>query len=161
MSATAEMVTGASPAQDAVARFRRKQIAGFAVPAVILAYFVYLFFAFDIAGLVDRARMDNAKILVADSYSYKTHITHNNRNGGLSFAIEGENKGTYPDGMTPEFVTLVDEDWARIALKANEVAEIKGSTLLYTVPDYGTVKVTVKGREIVLDTPDGTVPDWI
>src|SRR6056297_2426430 len=150
MSATAEMVTGGNPAQDAVARFRRKQIAGFAVPAVILAYFVYLFFAFDIAGLVDRARMDNAKILVADSYSYKTHITHDNRNGGLSFAIEGENKGTYPDGMMPGFVTA-----------AGEVAEIEGSTLRYTLPDFGTVLVTVEGRDISVETPDGTIPDWI
>src|SRR6056297_4349944 len=161
MSATAEMVTGGNPAQDAVARFRRKQIAGFAVPAVILAYFVYLFFAFDIAGLVDRARMDNAKILVADSYSYKTHITHDNRNGGLSYAIEGENKGTYPEGMTPDFVTPMGEDAVRIALKAGESAEIEGSTLRYTVPDYGTITVTVDGRDIILETPDGQTPDWI
>ena len=50
--------------------FRRKQITGFAVPAVILAYLTYIFFAFDVGGLAERARMDNAATLVADSYSY-------------------------------------------------------------------------------------------
>ncbi len=161
MTATTENLPVADFKRDSVRLIARKRFIAFAAPTVILAYFVYLFFAFDIAGLVDRARMDNAAVLVADSYSYKTHITHDNRNGGLSFAIEGESKGTYPEGMTPEFVTLVEEDWARIALKAGEFAEIKGSTLLYTVPDYGTVEVTVEGREIVLDTPDGSLPDWI
>ena len=161
MTATTENMPVTDVKRDAVRFIARKRFLAFAAPTVILAYFVYLFFAFDIAGLVDRARMDNAAVLVADSYSYKTHVTHDNRNGGLSFAIEGENKGTYPKDMTPEFVTLVGEDRARIALKAGEFAEINGSTLLYTVPDYGTVKVTLEGREIILDTPDGTVPDWI
>nr|WP_306006415.1 phosphonate ABC transporter, permease protein PhnE [Aquicoccus porphyridii] len=147
--------------QTATALIARKRFIAFAAPAVILAYFIYLFFAFDIPGLVERARMDNARILVADSYSYKTHITHDNRNGGLSFAIEGENKGTYPEGMTPDFVTLTGEDSVDIALKAGESAQINGSTLRYIRPDYGTVAVTVEGRDIILDTPDGEVPDWI
>jgi phosphonate transport system permease protein len=161
MSATADMVTGGDRAGDAVARFRRKQIAGFAVPGVILAYLIYLFFAFDIAGLLERARMDNARILVADSYSYKTHVTHDNRNGGLSFAIEGEAKGTYPEGMVPEFVTPTGEDAVRITLDAGEMAEIEGSTLRYDRPGYGMVTVTVEGRDISLETPDGAIPDWI
>jgi phosphonate transport system permease protein len=161
MSAAADMMAGGDLRQAAVARFRRKQILAFAAPGVILAYFVYLFFAFDIAGLVDRARMDNARILVADSYSYKTHVTHDNRNGGLSFAIEGENKGTYPEGMLPGFVTATGEDAVRITLDAGELAEIEGSTLRYSLPDYGTVIVTVEGRDISVETPDGTIPDWI
>ena len=86
---------------QADALFTRKRLVNFGMPAVVLAYFVYVFFAFDIIGLADRARMDNAAILVSDAYSYKTHVTHDNRNGGLSFAVEGENKGTYPDGMVP------------------------------------------------------------
>jgi phosphonate transport system permease protein len=52
------------------------------VPAVILAYLIYIFFAFDMPGLAERARMDNAAILVADSYSYKTHVTRDNRSAG-------------------------------------------------------------------------------
>ncbi len=161
MTATADTMPVTDLKQAATALIARKRLVAFAAPAVILAYFVYLFFAFDIPGLVDRARMDNAAILVADSYSYKTHVTRDNRSGGLVFAIEGENKGTYPEGLAPEFVTRTGEEAVSIALKAGESAEIDGATLRYTRPDYGTVTVTVDGRDILLDTPDGQVPDWI
>lgn len=161
MTATTDFTQAVDLKQTATALIARKRMLAIATPTVLLAYLVYLFFAFDIAGLVDRARMDNAAILVADSYSYKTHITHDNRNGGLTYAIEGENKGTYPEGMVPDFATPTGEDAVRITLHAGEVAQIDGSTLLYSRPDYGTVTVTVEGRDIVLDTPDGTVPDWI
>jgi phosphonate transport system permease protein len=161
MTAIADMPQTESLHDTATRLIARKRLLAFAAPGVILAYFVYLFFAFDIPGLMDRARMDNAAILVADSYSYKTHVTHDNRNGGLGFAVEGEAKGTYPAGMVPEFVTMTRDDTAVIELKAGEAAEIEGSTLRYTVPDYGTVVVTLEGREILLETPDGEVPDWI
>ncbi len=146
---------------QADALFKRKRVVNFGMPAVVLAYFVYVFFAFDIIGLADRARMDNAAILVSDAYSYKTHVTHDNRNGGLTFAVEGENKGTYPDGMVPDFVTLTAGDRAEIALPRGHSAVIDGSTLVFTVPDYGDVTVTVDGRDIILDVPSDEAPDWI
>ncbi|WP_371038120.1 phosphonate ABC transporter, permease protein PhnE [Rhodosalinus sp. FB01] len=141
--------------------FARKRRIAFGLPAAILIYFVYIFFAFDLPGLAERARMDNARVLIADSYSYKTHVTHDNRNGGLSFAVEGENKGTYPPGMVPDFVTLTGEDRAEIALPHDHSAVIDGSTLVFSVPGYGDVTVTVDGRDIVLDLPSDEVPDWI
>jgi len=161
MTAIADIPALSRQKDAATALLARKRLAAFAAPVVILAYFVYLFFAFDIPDLLERARMDNAAVLVADSYSHKTHITHDNRTGGLSIAIEGENKGTYPEGMTPDFVTLTGESTARVVLTAGENAEIDGPTLRYTVPGYGTVTATVEGREILLETPDGAVPDWI
>lgn len=141
--------------------FDRKRWISFGVPALILAYFVYVFFAFDVAGLAGRARLDNAAVLVADSYSYKTHITHDNRIGGITVAIEGERKGTYPAGESPDFVTLDGKNAATIKLHDGQSAVIDGSTLLYTVPGYGEVLVKVEGREIVLETPTDAVPEWI
>jgi phosphonate transport system permease protein len=38
--------------------FARKRMFAIALPAVILAYFAYIFVAFDVAGLADRARLD-------------------------------------------------------------------------------------------------------
>ncbi|MGS4944025.1 phosphonate ABC transporter, permease protein PhnE [Meridianimarinicoccus sp. RP-17] len=159
--ATAEPAFAPDLKAEADALFARKRLVNFGVPAAILAYFVYVFFAFDIIGLAERARMDNAAILVSDAYSYKTHVTHDNRNGGLTFAVEGENKGTYPEGMVPDFVTMAGENRAEIALPRGHEAVIDGSTLVFTVPDYGDVTVTVDGRDIVLDVPGGTTPDWI
>jgi len=142
--------------------FRRKRLMAFAVPAVILAYFVYIFFSFDIPGLVERARLDNARILVADSYSYKTHVTRDNRMGGVTVAVEGENKGTWPEGRTPDWVTLETEDRTRVALKHGHEVLIDGNTMRYDVPGYGEIFAEVSRREgVSLDLPSDTVPDWI
>ena len=52
----------------------RKRMIAFTVPGVLLAYFVYIFFAFDIAGLVQRAQPANALTLAADTVSHKVHV---------------------------------------------------------------------------------------
>lgn len=144
-----------------LALFRRKRIFALSVPAVILAYFVYIFFAFDIPGLADRARMDNARILIADSYSYKTHVTRDNRNGGISMAIEGESKGAYPAGMTPDWVEMRGQDAVRVTLPRNHFAEIDGEIARFTIPDYGVITLTPTARGVDMDLPTSEVPDWI
>ena len=64
---------------QADAHFRRKRVVAFAVPAAIFVYFIYVFFAFDIPALAGKARRDNRGTLVSDAYSYKTHVTRDNR----------------------------------------------------------------------------------
>ena len=145
----------------ALALFRRKRLIAMAVPAVILAYFVYIFFAFDLPGLADRARMDNAKILVADSYSYKTHVTRDNRNGGISIAIEGEAKGAYAPGTAPDWVRLSGEDAAIITLPRDHRVEIAGDVTRVIVPGYGEIVLQPTARGVDMDLPTPDVPDWI
>ncbi len=147
---------------DASGFFRRKKLMAFTVPAVILVYFVYIFFAFDIPGLADRARMDNARILVADSYSYKTHVTRDNRSGTVTVAVEGENKGTWPQGTSPDWVTFESENRTRVQLKHGQEVLIDANTMRYDVPGYGLISAQVSHREgVVLELPTDTVPDWI
>ncbi|MEX0301167.1 MAG: phosphonate ABC transporter, permease protein PhnE, partial [Leisingera sp.] len=86
--------------------FLRKRLMNFALPAAVLAYLAYVFFAFDVPGLWEKASLENARTLVSDSYSYKTHVTRDNRSGDVSVAVEGERKGAYPDGMSPDWVDL-------------------------------------------------------
>jgi phosphonate transport system permease protein len=157
MTATAD----AMPGFDAAAHIRRKRIAALAVPAVILAYFIYIFFAFDIPGLAERARMDNARILVADSYSYKTHVTRDNRMGGVTIAIEGERKGTWPEGTGPDWVTREGEDRTLVALKHGQEVVIDGDVMRYDVPGYGLIETQVSRGGIALSLPQGETPDWI
>lgn len=146
--------------EAAVAAFGRKQRLAFALPAVVLAYLIYIFFAFNIPGLVASARTDNAAILLSDFWSYKTHVTRDNRSGEVSVAIEGENKGTYPPGRLPEWVSLQD-GVTRIDLGKGYEVVYEGSGARFTVPGYGVIKVEPDTRGIRLDLPDGEVPDWI
>jgi phosphonate transport system permease protein len=139
--------------------FRRKRLAAFGVPAVVLAYLVYIFIAFDVAGLADRARMDNARILMSDFWSFKTHVTQDNRNGEVVVAIEGENKGTYPPGMLPDWVTMAD-GVTTIDLGQGHVVVYDATGAHYTVPGYGTISAVSRGGKVVLDAPE-PLPDWI
>lgn len=143
------------------ALFAHKRLAAFGLPGLVLLYFVYAFFAFDIPGLLDRARMDNAAILVADSYSYKTHVTRDYRNGGITAAIEGEAKGRYPEGEWPDYVTITGENGAVLDLAGGHRITFDGNRTVFEVPGYGTIVTVLEGRDILLDLPTQEVPDWI
>ncbi|SPF77424.1 phosphonate ABC transporter, permease protein PhnE [Pseudoprimorskyibacter insulae] len=140
--------------------FRRKQLIGFAFPAVILTYLVYVFFAFDILGLAERARWDNGATLVRDTYSYKTHVTRDNRNGETSIAVEGERKGSYPDGMVPPWVAA-SGDTVTIDLKdGHRVTFLPNNGLRYEVPGFGVIEAAIVNRAVQTNLGD-TVPDWV
>lgn len=139
--------------------FARKRRIAFAVPGLILAYLVYIFFAFDVMGLADRARMDNARILMSDFWSYKTHVTRDNRTGEVEIAIEGENKGTCPDGMRPEWVT-VEGEATIIDLGEGHRVVYDAAGARYEHPEFGTIAVTRSAEGISVDAP-APLPDWI
>lgn len=95
--------TAAPPLQtQMLGIFARKRRMAFLVPGAILAYLVYIFFAFDIPGLAQRARLDNAAILMSDFWVHKTHVTRDNRTGEVTVSIDGENRATYPADKVPE-----------------------------------------------------------
>jgi phosphonate transport system permease protein len=144
----------------AEAMFRRKKIVALAVPAVILAYLAYVFVAFDVAGLAERARMDNARILVADSYSHKVHITRDNRDGAVSFAVEGEAKGRYPDGQRPAWVEETPEAVIVDLGGGHVVRFLPENALTYEVPGFGLIETQVVDGTVVTNLGDEP-PDWI
>lgn len=139
-------------------RLDRKRMISFAVPTLITLYFAYIFVAFDVAGLGDRVNVDNAKTLISDSYSYKTHVTRNNRNGDVQIAIEGERKGRYAQGASPDWVSLGDQ--SVIDLGRGHIVTF-GKQVTYDVPDYGLIVADPGPRGVHLELPKGDVPDFI
>ncbi|WP_405054042.1 phosphonate ABC transporter, permease protein PhnE [Tabrizicola sp.] len=141
------------------ATFARRRLFAFGVPGLILLYLTYTFFAFDIPGIAQRARMDNAIILTSDFWSYKTHVTRDNRSGDVVVAIEGENKGTYPDGMLPDWVTR-DGDVTRIDLGDGYLATYDAAGGRFVVPGYGTIDIRPENGALTLTAPQ-PLPKWI
>lgn len=149
-----------SPMADAILRrLARRRLAAFAIPAAILAYLVYAAVAFDIAGLAARARLDNAAILLSDFWSHKTHVTRDNRTGAVTVAIEGESKGTYPEGTLPDWVRI-DGNVTTIDLGRGHVVTYDDEGARYVIPGYGTVDIRSRGGKPVLTAPE-PLPDWI
>lgn len=145
---------------NAVDHFTRKKLLAFSVPAVILAYLIYVFFAFDIPGLAQRAKLENAVTLASDSWSYKTHVTRSHRGGGIDYAIEGERKGRYPDGTRPDWVSGPDElvsvdlgDGTFVTLLPDNRTEID-------IPDFGVIEAALINGIVETNLSD-TPPDWI
>ncbi|MCG3268765.1 phosphonate ABC transporter, permease protein PhnE [Yoonia sp. I 8.24] len=139
--------------------FQRKRLMGFTVPAVILIYFAYIFVVFDMSGLAERVSIENTRTLVSDAYSYKTHVTRDNRDGGVSIAIEGERKGRYAEGTAPEWVALGTE--TLVDLGDDHIVTFGETQVTYDIPGYGMI-VTEPGRTGVNATfPTDEIPEWI
>lgn len=139
--------------------FQRKRLMGFSIPAVMLAYLTYIFFAFDLPGLAERANMDNAVTLVSDSWSHKVHVTRDNRSGEISYAVEGERKGRYPEGARPAWVT--GDEVITIDLGGDHVVRyLSDNRTEIEIPDFPLIEVQAEGRALTTNLPDD-LPDWI
>jgi phosphonate transport system permease protein len=139
--------------------FRRKRWIAFAIPAVIAVYFAYIFVAFDVAGLAQRAKLDNAVTLASDSWSYKVHVSRSNATGVIDYAVEGERKGRYPEGERPDWVT--GEEIVTIDLgKGHIVRLLPEKQTEIEIPGFGRVEARVEGREVITNL-QGELPEWI
>lgn len=148
-----------SLAETVTRQFDRKRRLAFAIPAAIIAYLLYAAISFDVAGLAQRARFDNAAILLSDFWSHKTHVTRGNRTGEVQIAIEGETKGRYPAGMLPEWVTVAG-DVTTIDLGSGHIVTYDDAGARFVVPGYGTIDIRPEAGKPVLTAPQ-PIPDWI
>lgn len=155
----ATIISPADRARPILASFARRRLIALAVPLAILAYLFYAAVSFDVAGLAQRARMDNAAILFSDFWQHKTHVTRDNRTGELSVAVEGEAKGRYPQGSLPEFVTVAG-DVTTIDLGRGHSVVYDADGARYIHPDAGTVDIRAGSDGLILTAPDPR-PDWI
>ena len=144
----------------AQALFRRKRLVALAVPAVILLYLAYIFVAFDVMGLAERARLDNAMTLIRDTYSYKTHVTLNNRTGDVTIAKEGERPATWPEGQSPDWVAIDGETVTIDLPRGHSVLFLPDQTAVYHHPEFGDITAKL-GPAVTIDIPEDELPEWI
>ncbi|WP_295042829.1 phosphonate ABC transporter, permease protein PhnE [uncultured Paracoccus sp.] len=142
-----------------LASFARRRMISFAVPLAILAYLVYAAISFDVAGLAQRARMDNAAVLFSDFWQHKTHVTRDNRSGALTAAVEGEAKGMYPEGRLPDYVTVAG-DITTIDLGRGHSVVYEPGGARYIHPDAGVIDIRQGADGLTLAAPE-PLPDWI
>ena len=128
--------------------FRTKRRLAFGLPLLILAYLVYVFFAFDIPGLAERARLDNARTLVADTYEYNVPAGY----AYIRYMVVADSEGDYPDmNKIPNFA------W-RLALDDTDDPEIIFSKDIFDLLIAGrTVKIVGQKRPSQLITDDDSI----
>lgn len=162
MTATVDFTADTARARAHAVIARKRQLA-LAVPVLVLAYLVYVFFAFDVAGLANRARLDNARILVADSYSHKVHVTRDARANRMEYAVEGEAKGRYPQGTRPDWVTGTMDDTVIDLGGGHIIRFLPGRRVTYDKPGFGLIEITRENDAIVARFPGfapGDSPAW-
>ncbi|PJE31041.1 phosphonate transport system permease protein [Pseudooceanicola antarcticus] len=140
--------------------FRRKRLLAFALPALVLVYLAYAFFAFNVPALLGSASLENGQKLVRDTYSYKTHVTRDNRSGEVAFSIEGERKGRYPEGTHPDWVSVAGETTVITLPKGHEVRYF-ADHVEYDLPGYGLITAAPGSGGVNATFPAGEMPEWI
>lgn len=155
----ATLAPTSSLSEQVTSRFRRRTLISFALPLAILAYLLYAAVSFDLAGLAARAKMDNAKILIGDFWSHKTHVTRDNRTGTLSASVEGENKGNYPEGLFPDWVATTAGQ-TQIDLRDGHLVTYDATGAQYELPDYGTIRITPQDGALAVALP-GPLPETV
>jgi phosphonate transport system permease protein len=134
---------------------RRRKIMALAVPALILVYLLYAAISFDVLGVASRARMDNARILLSDFWSYKVHVTRDNRSGRVTSSLDGDNRYAFD----PDWV-VTKGDITTIDLGGGAIVTYDPSGARMIVPGYGTVDIVSSGGKIGVTAPQ-PLPDWI
>ncbi len=141
--------------------FTRKRRIALAVPVLVLAYLLYAAWAFDLPGLAARARLDNAAILLADSYSYKTHVTRDNRAGRSPSRSKASARAPMPRAPS-RTGSRSHGDTAVVTLPKGAKVDIGASESRFIVPHYGTITARIDDHNhVVADLPPGPLPDWI
>lgn len=146
---------------DAVLRgFRRRRLAALALPVLALLYLAYVAAAFDVMGLAQRARLDNAAVLLSDAWRHKVHVTRDTRTGGTAVAIEGDRQGRLAPADWPGWVREEAGTVTADLPGGHRVRFLPGGAVAYDHPGWGTLAVRREGGALVTD-PAGPLPDWV
>lgn len=142
-------------------RFARRRAVALGLPVLVVLYLVYIFFAFDLAGLAHRARLDNAAVLLSDTYSYRTAVTQDRRGDKVTVAIKGSRKGMLTPAQYPDWVKVNDKT-TTVDLPRGAQVVMSGDTARFTLPGYGEIRARLdEHHHIVAELPPGPRPDWI
>lgn len=115
----------------------RKKLVSTGIPFAILIYLIYVVIAFDLAGLAGRARLDNGALLMRDFWSYKIHVTRDNRSGAVTSSIEGMRNATFTPKNRP--------DWIDETAGVTRISLPRGNAVEFA-PDGPVTLTTPQGR---------------
>ncbi len=160
MTATDTLDPGALKSQ-AETLFQRKRLTAFGMLALVCVYLLYAFISFDVSSLLRSASPENGATLLRDTYSYKTHITRDNRSGEVTYSIEGERRGQYPEGRHPDYVTESNGTVITDLGDGHVVTYTPEGGVRYDIPGYGLVSALPGRSGVAAEFPDGPLPDWI
>jgi len=139
--------------QSAQRLMTRKRMFSLGLPAVVLAYLVYVAIAFDLGGLMGRARLDNGALLLQDFWSYKVHVTRDNRSGEISSSIEGMRNATFSPANRPGWISG-DDSFGRVALPQGNAVDFAPDGLVTLTTPEGRYRIRPTGTGIQTDITD-------
>ncbi len=139
---------------------RRNSYFIMAIAAAAAMYLLYIFFSFNIGGLLVKSKPERAVLLATDAVAHKVHVTkHLRGKNDLIIAVEGERTATYT--TPPEWVKHAG-DMTDIDLGKGYHIAMQDKELIMTVPDYGPIVVQVTPSGVETTLPEGkATPEWL
>lgn len=130
------------------------------VPAIAVAYLLYVVIAFDVPGLAAKARWDNARVLAQDFWSYKTHVTRQSGGAGtVEVAIEGMRNARFAPNAEPAWVTPRADGGRDVALPAGNAVALAGDGTVTLTVDGTAYQIRPTAEGITADIP--RPPEWM
>ncbi|WP_208976481.1 phosphonate ABC transporter, permease protein PhnE [Polycladidibacter hongkongensis] len=144
---------------DVVALPLAKRLVGPLATLAVACYLVFSFFAFDVSGVLGKARMDMASLYALDAYAHKVHVKYQFKKPeqGYIVSLEGSKRAVYE--QHPEWVQTNGAD-AQIDLGDDGILQISGGIMSYSHPDYAEPLRFAVGDGVPRYL-GGELPEWL
>ncbi len=113
----------------------KKRLLGPVFAALVALYLVVCFFAFDVLGVMNKARGDMAQLFALDSYAHKVHAKYQFKRDeqGFVVSLEGNRRAIYK--VPPEWIGH-SKSQTIISLGGDGKVQFEGGLVTYFHPDY-------------------------
>ncbi|WP_068008535.1 phosphonate ABC transporter, permease protein PhnE [Pseudovibrio axinellae] len=137
----------------------KKRLLGPLLCLVTALYLGVCYFAFDVSGVVERARGDMAQLFALDAYAHKIHATYQFKkpDQGFVVSLEGSKRAIYK-----EHPAWIEGNGAHslISLGSDGILQFNGDTVTYRHPEFEQAfifKVGEGAPEFIAGAP----PAWL
>lgn len=120
---------------DVIDQSWKRRLLGPFISLLLLIYLGICFFAFDILGVMNKARGDMAQLFALDAYAHKIHAKYQFKKADQGFVVslEGNRRAIYkekPNWVSEDGVQTV------ISLDGDGSLRFSGNLVTYNHPDY-------------------------
>ncbi|WP_057464440.1 phosphonate ABC transporter, permease protein PhnE [Pseudovibrio sp. POLY-S9] len=137
----------------------KKRLLGPVLSLLVVVYLAFCFFAFDVPGVMEKARGDMAQLFALDAYAHKVHAKYQFKKADQGFVVslEGNRRAIYKE--QPDWIEQ-SRGQSSILLGEDGVLHFADDGVTYTHPEFDE-PFTFKVGDGVPQFIGGVEADWL